>query len=293
VKWFWCLFFMVWPIAAVGFCLIAPSQGWWFYSESVSALGRRIDHLFYVILWITTFVFIATQIALGYVLYRGAQRTEPGQSRPAWYSHGRHDLEVAWSIIPAIILLFIALYQLDVWAAYRVTDAFPRKEMEGVLTRLNQTRGPKDSLALAEVSARQFEWRIRYPGFDANGNLLPLMPEPQPTDLYAVNELRLPAGNPVMINLRSQDVQHSFFLPDLRVKQDAVPGLVIPVWFSTDTPGRHQLLCAELCGWGHYKMNAWLKTETEEDFLTFLKNLQRAQNFDGVKDHESKADAGQ
>ncbi len=280
---------MIWPVVAVGICLIAPSQGWWFYTESVSALGRRIDHLFYVILWITTVVFILTQVGLGYALFQGARRADPNSQQKVWYSHGRHELEVAWSVIPAIVLLFIALYQLNVWAEYRVTDAFPRKAMEGVLTRLNQVRGGRDSLALAEVSARQFEWRIRYPGFDENGNLLPLMPEPQPTDLYAVNELRLPAGNPVMINLRSQDVQHSFFLPDLRVKQDAVPGLVIPVWFSTDSPGQHQLLCAELCGWGHYKMNAWLKTETEEGFLEYLRNLHRAQNFDGVKEKSSTA----
>jgi len=282
VKWFWCIFFMVWPIVAVVLCLIAPSQGWWFYSESVNPLGRRIDHLFYVILWITTIVFIGTQVGLGYALFRGAQKTDAGDASKAWHSHGRHDLEVAWSIIPAIILLFIALYQLDVWAEYRVTDAFPRDKMEGVLKRLHQVRTPKDSLALAEVSGRQFEWRIRYPGFDANGNLLPLMPDPQPTDLYAVNELRLPSGNPVMINLRSLDVQHSFFLPDLRVKQDAVPGLVIPVWFATDSPGSHQLLCAELCGWGHYKMNARFISESEEDFLKFLRELQQAQNFDGV-----------
>ncbi len=291
MKWFWCVFFMIWPILAVVLCLVAPSQGWWFPSESVNPLGRRIDHLFYVILWITTAVFILTQVGLGYALFMGAKKSEAGSTEKAWYSHGRHELEVAWSVIPAIVLLFIALYQLDVWAEYRVTDAFPRKEMEGVLTRLNQKRSPRDSLALAEVSGRQFEWRIRYPGFDAQGNLLPLMPEPQPTDLYSVNELRLPSGHPVMINLRSEDVQHSFFVPDLRVKQDAVPGLVIPVWFATDHPGEHPLMCAELCGWGHYKMYARLITQSEEDFLAFLKSLQRAQNFDGVPEQAGQ-DAG-
>lgn len=282
MKWFWCLFFMFWPILAVVVCLLAPSLGWWFPGESASPLGRRIDHLFYVILWICTVVFIGTQVALGYVLYNGARRTRPGVTEKAWYSHGRHELEVIWSVIPAIVLLFIAVYQLDVWAEYRVKEAFPRQGMLDVLKNLNQQRGEKDSLALAEVMARQFEWRIRYPGFDAQGNLLPLMPDPQPTDLYAVNELHLPSGAPVMINLRTQDVQHSFFLPELRVKQDAVPGLVIPVWFQADHHRPYQLLCAELCGWGHYKMNARFVAEPPEAFLQYLKTLQREQNYDGT-----------
>lgn len=275
---------MIWPILAVAICLIAPSQGWWFHIESPNPLGRRIDHLFYVILWITTVVFIGTQVGLGYVLFQGARRTEAGSEKRAWYSHGRHELEVLWSVVPAVVLLFIALYQLDVWAEYRVTDSFPKKRMESVLTRLGQKRSERDSLAIAEVTARQFEWRIRYPGFDANGNLLTLQQQPQPTDLYAVNDLRIPAGSPVMVNLRSQDVQHSFFIPDLRVKQDAVPGIIIPVWFEADHPNQHQLLCAELCGWGHYKMNARLVVQSEEDFLAYLKELQRQQNYDGVKE---------
>ncbi|SFH79488.1 cytochrome c oxidase subunit II [Planctomicrobium piriforme] len=282
MKWFWCIFFMIWPVLAIAVCLLAPSQGWWFPGESASPLGRRIDSLFYIILWITTVVFIGTQVALGYVLFKGAKRTEPGSQEKAWYSHGRHELEVIWSVVPAIVLLFIALYQMDVWAEFRVKDAFPRKRMEDVLTRLKQVRTSRDTLALAEVSGRQFEWRIRYPGFDANGNLLPLMPDPQPTDLYSVNDLHLPAGAPVMINLKSQDVQHSFFLPELRIKQDAVPGLVIPVWFEADTPRTFQLLCAELCGWGHYKMAANFVADTEENFLKYLKDLQQKQNYDGI-----------
>ena len=85
-----------------------------------------------------------------------------------------------------------------------------------------------------------------------------------------------------MIHLRSQDVQHSFFLPELRVKQDAVPGLVIPVWFEASESDTYTLLCAELCGWGHYKMKARFVAEPSEDFLEWLRELQAKQNFDGV-----------
>lgn len=285
MKWFWCLFFAFWPILALVVCFAAPSLDWWFPNEAASPLGQRIDDLFYMILIVTTLTFVGTQIALGYVLFRGASDTEPeADTKRAWFSHGSHELEVIWSIVPAVILLFIAFYQLEVWAEYRVKDAFPRAEMEKVLAAVNQRRTSSDSLALAEVTARQFEWRIRYPGFNDDGTLKPLMPEPQPTDLYAVNDLHLPASAPVMINLRTQDVQHSFFLPELRVKQDAVPGLVIPIWFEATQQREFQLLCAELCGWGHYKMNARFVAESEEDFIAYLRQLEREQNEDGVED---------
>lgn len=290
MKWFWCLFFVFWPILALVVCWVSPSYGWWFPGPAASPLGQRIDSLFYMILMITTITFIGTQIGLGYVLFKGARRTDEDVDEKAWFSHGSHELEVIWSIVPAFILLFIALYQLDVWAEYRVKDAFPKDRMEAVLERIHQKRTPQNSMALAEVTARQFEWRIRYPGFDAQGNLLPLMAEPQPTDLYAVNDLHLPAAAPVMINLKTQDVQHSFFLPELRVKQDAVPGLVIPVWFEASQVREYALLCAELCGWGHYKMKARLVAETEEQFVEYLRKLHREQNFDGVVAGSAESD---
>ena len=283
VKWFWCVFFAFWPILAIVVCAIAPSMNWWFPGEAMSPLGRRIDDLFYMILVITSITFVGTQLGLAYVLFTGARRTEPGNTTKAWFSHGSHELEVIWSTVPALVLLFIALYQLNVWAEYRIKDAFPEKEMVALLHRLDQKRTENSSVALAEVTARQFEWRIRYPGFDADGKLLPLMPDPQPTDLYDVNELHLPAGAPVMINLRTDDVQHSFFLPDLRVKQDAVPGLIIPVWFEAIQERSYQFLCAELCGWGHYKMGARFVADSEAGFLDYLRKLHQKQNDDGVR----------
>jgi cytochrome c oxidase subunit 2 len=228
-----------------------------------------------MILVITTITFVGTQLALGYVLWTGSRRSDESSTEKVWFSHGSHNLEVIWSIVPAAILLFIALYQMDVWAEYRVKSEFP----EQVRNR-----------PMAEVTARQFEWRIRYPGFDQNGNLLPLMADPQPTDLYAVNELRLPSSRPVMINLKTQDIQHAFFLPELRVKQDAVPGLIIPVWFEAEKSGSYTLLCAELCGWGHYKMDARLIAEPEEEFLKSMRKLQQEQDFDGVKEEAADAE---
>lgn len=277
MKKFWVFFFMLAPVLAVWSCAIAPENGWWFPGSNgpskgvaASPIGRRIDDLFYMILVITTVTFIGTQIALGYVLWTGIRKPKAdGTVAKAWFSHGSHELEVIWSIVPAAVLLFIALYQMDVWANYRVKSSFPEQVQNN---------------PMAEVTARQFEWRIRYPGLDEHGKLLPLLPDPQPTDLYAVNDLHLPSGMPVMIHLKTQDVQHSFFLPELRIKQDAVPGLVIPVWFEADKSGEYTLLCAELCGWGHYKMKARYVASPQDEFIAYIKELTKQQNYDGVKE---------
>jgi len=142
-----------------------------------------------------------------------------------------------------------------------------------------QSRYPKDVTAVAEVTARQFEWRIRYP---APGKKLANLP--QPDDLYTVNDLHVPVAKPVLIRLRSMDVQHSFFVPPLRVKQDAVPGTVIPVWFEASQVGSYGLTCAELCGWGHYKMRGRVVAESDREFDQYLLNLKSEQDFDGRND---------
>lgn len=261
MKKFWALFFIFWPIVALYLCLIAPSRGWWFPSEPMSTLGHQIDGLFYLILLIVTLTFIGTQVGLGYTLYRGAVQ-KPGAK--AMFSHGSHKLEIIWTIVPSFILVFISLTQLEVLAEIRVIAKFPDEARKA---------------PVAEVMARQFEWRIRYPKPGTT-----LMTEPQPGDLYFVNEVHVPASQPVMINLRTQDVQHAFFAPKLRVKQDAVPGLVIPVWFEIEKAGEYELVCAELCGWGHYKMKARIIAESESAVEKYLADLESAQNEDGVAD---------
>ena len=258
MKKFWALFFFFWPTVAIYFCVIAPSRGWWFPSPPMSRTGVQIDGLFYLILIIVTITFVATQYVLGYVLWKGATK-EPGSK--AFFSHGSHKLEILWTIVPSFVLVFISLSQLDVLAEIRVISKFP-----------------ENSVKVAEVTARQFEWRIRYPKPGTE-----LTTEPNPGDLYYVNELHVPTGKPVVINLRTQDVQHAFFSPQLRVKQDAVPGLVIPVWFDVKQVGEYDLVCAELCGWGHYKMKARIVAQSQSSVDKYLKQLEAEQNEDGTK----------
>jgi len=268
---FWALLFIVTAIITFAVSWISPSMQWWFPAEpgvhfgiAYSTLGRKIDDLFYLILVIVAVTFVATNAALGYALWKGAT-IKPDEK--VWFSHGSHSLEVIWTIVPSMVLLFIALYQMDVWASYRIRGF--AKDSDGK---------PMQITAVAEVTARQFEWRIRYP---ARGKTL--KPMPQPDDIYSVNELHVPTGDYVSITLRTDDVQHAFFVPLLRVKQDAVPGKLIPVWFDVLEPGDYEMLCAELCGWGHYKMKAKLVAQSDEDFEAWKEQASAEQFDDGYR----------
>ena len=120
------------------------------------------------------------------------------------------------------------------------------------------------------MTARQFEWRFRYPGEDG---ILGTK-----DDLFDVNELHVPVGEETLVSLKSMDVLHSFYLPNLRVKQDAVPGMKIPVWFRAMKIGEYDIPCAELCGWGHYKMKGRLVVQSRADFEKYLAELKTRQD---------------
>ena len=102
-------------------------------------------------------------------------------------------------------------------------------------------------------------------------------------DLHTVNDLHFVKGKPALIYLKSSDVLHSFFLPALRIKQDAVPGLTIPVWFDADQSGHYELVCAELCGWGHYKMRGNVTVhESQHEFDEWMQAALKEQARDQV-----------
>ncbi len=265
---FWPLFFLAWPIIAIVWSWLAPYYGWWFHKPAQSPLGQEIDNLFYLILIIVTTVFVGVNMALVYVLWKFSSTT-PGEK--GTFTHGSHILEMVWTVTPAGVLLFISLYQMDVWARFRMVQTFDKQAL---------------AHPLAEVTARQFEWRIRYPApgrnFKNKAEIDEWLKHPSPDDVYTVNDLHCPANKKVLIHLRTEDVLHSFFIPDLRVKQDAVPGLVIPVWFEASKRNQYDLICAELCGWGHYKMKGRISAESEADFAKYLHALAQRQADDGV-----------
>jgi cytochrome c oxidase subunit 2 len=199
--------------------------------ESASSIAPKIDQLFWVILWITgAFFFLVEGALLVFVL---RYRARPGVK--ADYIHGHTALEVIWTVIPALILLGLALVSQRVWAEIRYPSQRPM---------VAET---------IEIVAEQFAWNIRYPGPDRRLNT--------PDDLLTMNQLHLPVGKPVKIELRSKDVIHSLFIPEFRIKQDAVPGLTTEVWVEATRPGQFEIRCAELCGLGHYRMRGFVTTE--------------------------------
>jgi cytochrome c oxidase subunit II len=259
---YWSILFAVAAVASVATFVYAPfSPEWWLPNnpsssyQVVSKFGREIDSLFVIILWITGIVFIGTQIVLVIAQYRFVDERD-AQGRPvrkATYFHGSQRLEVIWTIIPAAILVFIALYQMGTWAEIKFRSAAPKVP------------------PLAEITARQFQWVMRYPGPDGRLNTH--------DDLIVVNDLHFVKNKQALIYLKSSDVLHSFFLPQMRIKQDAVPGITIPVWFDCNTGGDYDLACAELCGWGHYKMRGRVTVhETEADLQQWISDKLDEQN---------------
>ena len=260
---YWSVLFGVVGLACVACFAYAPfDPEWWLpagpdatlgHLHSASSVGKEIDALYVIILWITGVVFIGTQVVLAWAIWKYADR--PG--RVAVYFHGSQRLELIWTIIPAIALVFITVYQFGTWASVKFKSSEPRMA------------------PLAEVTGRQFQWMIRYPGSDGKFRT--------GDDLFTINDLHFVKGQKTLIHLLAKDVLHSFFLPELRIKQDAVPGLKISVWFDTDQAGHYELVCAELCGWGHGRMRGNVTVhETQAEFDDWLKAVAREQDRDQV-----------
>lgn len=206
----------------------------WWLPDNVSTFGQFIDRTFYIILAITSTVFFLVETTLLVFLFK--YRSRPG--RKATFIHGHHTLEIIWTIIPACILVWLALYQRTSWK--EIKQHFPAE---------------KDAFVV-EASGQQFEWHFKYAGLDQQFGTK--------DDIEAINQLHVPVNKAVLLKLRSKDVIHSFFLPEFRLKQDAVPGLVIPVWFKATKTGVFDIACAELCGLGHYRMRGALNVDTQE-----------------------------
>jgi cytochrome c oxidase subunit II len=255
----WSIFFLLVPVLGVAVFVWAMADAWPFRGhwlpENVNDHGGVIDNLFLFILVLTGIIFVGTGVVLFWLLWKYAASSN---REPAIYSHGSHTLEVVWSILPAATLLFIAIYQMNAWA-----DAKLRRPM--VFEGGQQVPKP----ALFEVTGRQLEWRIRYAGEDGIIGT--------PDDVFTVNELHLPVNEDVVVAIKTEDVLHSFFLPNLRIKQDVVPGMKQYVWFRPNRTGRFDIVCAELCGWGHYKMRGELVLESRENFDAWLKETYEAQ----------------
>jgi cytochrome c oxidase subunit II len=207
--------------------------------ENVSTFGGQIDRLFYAIYYLTGATFFLVQITLLVFLF--VYRDRPG--RRATYTHGNTTLEIIWTAVPAVILAVLALVSRSTWA------------------EIKETQPPSDFQI--RVSGKQYNWEIAYPG--ADGKL------GTDDDVKMDNDFHVPVNKVVRIQLQSQDVIHSFFVPQFRLKQDAVPGHSIPVWFKATKAGKYEVPCAELCGFGHSGMRGFVYVDTPEAYETWAR----------------------
>ncbi|HET6616641.1 MAG TPA: cytochrome c oxidase subunit II [Gemmatimonadota bacterium] len=214
----------------------------WLLPEPVSSFGSEIDSIYYLILVITAAIFVIVEVALVVFLFKYRHR----EGRRAEYSHGHTTLEVVWTVVPFILVMVIAWMSMQVWLEAKIA---------------NEDHVPAGALPL-RVTAKQFEWNVTYPGPDEKLDTA--------DDFVKRNQLHLPVNRAVRIDLTSEDVIHSFFLPDMRVKQDAVPGMVIGVWVEPTKAGEYTLGCAELCGLGHYRMKGSVTVHEAEAFRTWV-----------------------
>jgi cytochrome c oxidase subunit II len=231
------------------------AKTWWF-PPSITPVGNQIDHQFFLTFILTGIVFVLAQVALAWLIFR---YRDHGQK--AKFVRGNHALEVIWTLITLVIFVGLGVMAANAWGEVHFG-------------------GPAPGALEVEVTGVQFQWNFRYPGPDGKfgrinvkdidasvGNPLGLDPNDPEAKLNPVSpDLYLPVNRPIELMLRSQDVIHSFFVRELRVKQDCVPGLVIPIHFEVNKVGDYEVTCNQLCGLGHYHMHAMLHVMSQADF---------------------------
>ena len=206
--------------------------------ENISTYGGDIESLMYHIYYITGVWFFLTYGVIIVFLIR--YRRQEGQK--AAYVRGDSLTQVSWLLVPLLIVL-----ALDLWIDFQGSEVWAKIKIDA----------PSSDL-LVGVTGKQFNWEIAYPGPDGKLGTA--------DDLEMENELHVPVNKVVHVILRSKDVIHSFFLPNLRLKQDVMPGRTIEAWFEATKPGRYPLPCAELCGFGHSGMEGSLIVHSLDEY---------------------------
>jgi cytochrome c oxidase subunit 2 len=227
-----------------------------------STHAGEIDHMIVLVHWLMLVLFVGWGAFFLFVLFRFRKGANPKADYVGAKGKIAKGTEIGVAIVEVVLLL---VYAIPAWAT-RV-GTFP-SESEATVVR---------------VTAKQFEWISHYPGADgrfgrrevarvAADNPLGLVrTEPDAKDdIVTTNQLNLPVDRPVLVQLTSLDVIHSFGLFEMRVKQDAIPGMEIPVWFVPNKIGQYEIACSQLCGIGHFRMRGFVNIQTDADFRNFL-----------------------
>ena len=249
---------------------------------SLSEAGPGIDEIIVLTHWLMLFLFVGwgTFFIISLVKFRSSNN--PKADHIGVKSHLSSVLEVAIAVVEIVLLIGFAF---PIWA-----------------NRINNVPSANDGAVHIRVVAQQYAWNIHYPGpdgifGDSRSELVDEVNNPigidrsspyAADDFYTINQLHIPVNKKIRIDLSTKDVIHSFKLPELRVGQDAIPGMTIPIHFKANmtsdqflqqmigTPRENkglEIACAQLCGLGHYRMKGYLTIDTDEEYNQWL-NLQ-------------------
>src|SRR5438874_3637475 len=229
---------------------------------AASEHAGEIDHMIVLVHWLMIVLFVGWGAFFVFVLFRFRSGTHPKANYTGAKGKISKGLEIAVAIVEVILLVF---YAIPAWAK-RVRQ--PPSENEAVVVR---------------VVGEQFAWNMQYPGRDGKFGRtdIRLVSADNPLgldradpnakdDITTINQLNIPVGRPILVHLTSKDVIHSFGLYEMRIKQDAIPGMEIPVWFVPTRAGDYEIACSQLCGFGHYRMRGFITVQSQSDFDKWL-----------------------
>jgi len=204
--------------------------------------ARKIQDLYVLVFWLAVAVFILVQVGLLYVLWRF--RSRPGHELPE-QTHGNTTLEVTWTILPAVVLVFMAVPTIQTIFALE-TD--PETSPDG------------NKPLIIEVTGRQWWWEFKYPEVTL----------PNGDTLTTANEMIIPTGRTVSLHIASDNVIHSFWVQQLTGKIDAIPNHENHLWFTAEDPGQYFGQCAEYCGVQHAQMRMNVIAMTPTDYQAWV-----------------------
>lgn len=227
-----------------------------------STHAADIDHMIVLVHWLMLVLFVGWGAFFLFVLVRFRRGANPKASYAGAKGKIAKSTEVAVALVEVILLIG---YAIPAWAL-RVKQ-FP----------------PESSATVVHVVAEQFAWNVHYPGPDGKfgRTSIKLVSADNPLgldrtdpnakdDITTINQLNLPVDRPVLVHLSSKDVIHSFGIYEMRVKQDAIPGMQIPVWFVPNRIGDYEITCSQLCGLGHFRMRGFVTIQSASDYQKWL-----------------------
>jgi cytochrome c oxidase subunit 2 len=202
-----------------------------FFGPRASTTAGEVDALYAFLILVTIvmtgLIFFATFVFA--IKYRRKSPNDP----PPKPIHGSIPLEIAWSVIPFLVMLVMFAWGTKLYFQ-------------------NYTPPPSNTLDIY-VTGKQWMWKVQYPGGQRE-----------------INEMHVPTGKPVKLTLASEDVIHSFFIPAFRMKHDVVPGSYQTYWFEATKTGRYHIFCAEYCGTGHSDMGGWVTVMEPKEYEDWL-----------------------